>query len=209
MLLEDFLQEVIKIKSLNIKVILLLVVLVLAVGVALSKRDGERSKVIENTPTPQAIPTPENEITLGSDPLNISYEVGGTVVKLVDGEYEGVIPGSAAKVVTSVWDVYIDSLTQEGRDDAAVILVQNPGGSGTFYYIAAGIDKGDGYLGTNAIFLGDRIAMQTVEIDNMQIIVNYTDNVEGDSMADGTSVGVSKWFVVDGDKLIEAPKPNL
>jgi len=187
----------------------LVVVLALAVGVALSGRDGEKSKVVEETQTPQATSTPISRGTYGNDPLNTSYLIEGTIVDLVDGEYEESIPQSTTKIVTSVWDVTMGSLTQESRDDAAVVLVQDPGGSGTFYYIAASLDKGDGYLGTNAVFLGDRIAIQTVVIENMQIIVNYADREEGDSIADSPSVGVSKYFVVDGEKLIEAPNPNL
>ena len=199
----------IKIKSLNIKVILLIVVLALAVGVALNGRDGEKSRVAEETQIPQATSTPISRGTYGSDPLNTSYKIEGVMVDLVDGKYEEVTHGSAAKIVASVGDVTVGSLTQEGQDDAAVVLVQSPGGSGAFYYIAASLDKGDGYLGTNAILLGDWIAIQTVVIENMQIIVNYADRAEGDSMADSPSVGVSKYFVVDGEKLIEAPNPNL
>ena len=181
----------------------------LAVGVALSGHDGEKDKVVEETQIPKETQTPILEKSYGSDPLNTSYEVEGLRIDLVNGKYEEVIPGSATDIVISVWDVTVGDLTQEGRDDAAIVLVQNPGESGTFYYIAASLDKSDGYLGTNAIFLGDRIAIQTVEINNMQIIVNYSDRAEGDSMTDNPSVGVSKYFVVDGEKLIEAPNPNL
>jgi len=64
--------------------------------------------------------------------------------------------------------------------------------------------KGVHYKGTNAILLGDRIAPQTTEIKNGQVIVNYADRAAGEPMTARPSVGVSKYLKVEGTTLVEA-----
>ncbi|MFC1710250.1 hypothetical protein ACFL0F_01135 [Patescibacteria group bacterium] len=199
------------IKSINIKIILLVVVLVLAIGVALSGKSDKPSGDTKNyeTPISQETPTPTPKMVLGTDPLNTSYEIEGITITLTDGEHTEEILGSSTSIITKAFDIKEGSLRQEGGADTAVILTQESGGSGTFFYVAASLDEGDGYMGTNAIVLGDRIAMQTVEIENNQIIVNYADRTEDESMADEPSVGASRWFTVDEKTLVEIPSPNL
>jgi len=61
---------------------------------------------------------------------------------------------------------------------------------------------GDGKsgAGTKAIYLGDRIAPQTTEFRNGEIIVNYADRRPDEPFSTIPSVGVSKYFkVVDGE----------
>jgi hypothetical protein len=103
----------------------------------------------------------------------------------------------------------------DGVQDIAFILTSEPGGSGTFYYIALALSKEGGYEGANTIFLGDRIAPQTTEYRNGEIIVNYADRKEGEPMTTQPSVGVSKYFKVENNKLVSvkpittAPEPYL
>jgi len=91
--------------------------------------------------------------------------------------------------------------------DAAVVLTQDSGGSGTFYYVAAAINTGSGTVGTNAILLGDRIAPQNILIQNGEIIANYADRNPGEPMTTSPSVGVSKYFVVNGSTLQATSSP--
>jgi len=95
-------------------------------------------------------------------------------------------------------------LNGDGMTDVAFILVQNSGGSGTFYYVVASVRTLDGYRGTNAIFLGDRIAPQTTEIRDGVLIVNYADRKQGEPMTVRPSVGVSKYLKVEGTTLVGA-----
>jgi hypothetical protein len=66
-------------------------------------------------------------------------------------------------------------LNEDGNEDAALFLVHQPGGSGTFYYIAAALNANGGFRGTNAVLLGDRIAPQTIEIRDGVVNRSYTD----------------------------------
>jgi hypothetical protein len=140
------------------------------------------------------------------DPLNATYSIEGQAVALVNGKAEtDAAPGSVAKIDTSIFDAAVTGdLDSDGRLDAAVILVQDLGGSGTFYSAAAAMNTEHGTQGTNAILLGDRIAPQTVEIKNGQIIVNYTDRKPGEPMTAAPSVGVSKSLSYDAGMLVAA-----
>ena len=97
-------------------------------------------------------------------------------------------------------------LNGDGKEDIAFLLTQSPGGSGTFYYIAVALKTVDGHKGTNAMFLGDRIAPQTTEIRNGEIIVNYADRKLDEPMTTAPSVGVSKYFKVVNNRLIKVTK---
>src|SRR5579872_5400165 len=92
-----------------------------------------------------------------------SYTIDGKTIALVNG-YAAVpaAPGSASQVVTQYFgnDAFGD-LTGNGTKDVAFLITQNSGGSGTFYYVVAALQTSSGYVGTNAVLLGDRIAPQT------------------------------------------------
>ena len=68
-------------------------------------------------------------------------------------------------------------LNGDGRDDVAFLLTQETGGSGTFFYVVAALDLPGGLVGTEGLFLGDRIAPQTTELrPDGVVVVNYADH---------------------------------
>ncbi|MDP3764581.1 MAG: hypothetical protein Q8Q95_03085 [bacterium] len=103
----------------------------------------------------------------------------------------------------------------DGVQDIAFILTSQTDGSGTFYYLALALGKDDGYEGANTVFLGDRIAPQTTEYRNGEIIINYADRKITEPMTAQPSVGVSKYFKVENNKLVSikpivaTPEPYL
>ena len=128
------------------------------------------------------------------DPARASYIIDGAAVAI----------GSAEGTTTIFGEPALGDLNGDGKPDAAVMIVQDPGGSGTFYYIAAAIDTPGGAVGTNAILLGDRIAPQTIAIQNGRIIVNYADRGPDQPMATPPSLGVTKYFIYQSSTLVEA-----
>jgi len=114
-------------------------------------------------------------------------------------------PGSAAQVVTRIFgNEAAGDLNGDGVPDEAFILTQSTGGSGTFYYVAAALEGAPGGpVGTNAVLLGDRIAPQTTEIKDGEIIVNYAVRAAGEPMTARPSLGVSKYLKVAQGKLVE------
>ncbi len=156
-------------------------------------------------------PTPP-EVTNSPAPVNdyknISYEVEGESVQLRNGTSESeAAPGSAEMITTEYFGNEVKAdFNNDGTQDVAFILTQSGGGTGVFYYVVAALKTFDGYKGTNAIILGDRIAPQTTEFHNGQILVNYADRKPGEPFSADPSVGVSKYFKVSGGKLLEVPR---
>lgn len=138
-----------------------------------------------------------------ADPLSASYIVEGLKVQLVAGRAETeAAPGSAAKISTSAFgQPAFGDLDGDGDDDAALILLRQPGGSGTFFYVAAAVNTNGKFVGTNALFLGDRIAPQDISIRNGQVLVNYADRRPDEPMTVAPSVGQSRYFALKDGAL--------
>lgn len=142
------------------------------------------------------------------DPQNCAYTIEGKSVALEDGYTEEQInPVSATKVITRYFgnEAYGD-FNGDGKDDAAFILTQEPGGSGTFFYAVVALAGDEKCVGTNAILLGDRIAPQTTNFMNGEIIFNYAERKPQEPMTASPSVGVSKYLKVISGVLTEVQK---
>jgi len=139
---------------------------------------------------------------------NATFEIEGKTVSLVNGVSEvEAAPGSATKIITKYFgNEAFGDLNGDGKKDVAFLITQDGGGSGTFYYVVAALQSETGYHGTNAILLGDRIAPQTTQIENGQIVVNYAERKPGDSFTTQPSLAVSKRVKVLNGKLVEGLK---
>ena len=145
-----------------------------------------------------------------NDFKNISYNIDGQQITLKDGYSENEIaPGSASKNITKYFGNEVKAdIDGDGLQDVAFLITEDNGGSGTFYYLVAAINTKNGYIGTNAVFLGDRIAPQTTEFKDGNIIVNYAERLPNEPMTNTPSIGVSKYFKVIDNKLTEVTSLN-
>lgn len=138
--------------------------------------------------------------------LDATYTIDGVPVTLNNGEASApAAPGSASMAETKYFgNMVTGDLNGDGVPDAAFLLTQSGGGSGTFYYVVAALKTPAGYVGTNAVLLGDRIAPQTTELrPGGELIVNYADRAAGEPMTAKPSVGVSKYLQVQNGQLVE------
>lgn len=138
-------------------------------------------------------------ISMVKDVKNLSYIVNGETFNLVGGIASNEIaPSSATKNTLSIFGepVYGD-LTGDDKNDVAILLVNNPGGSGIFYYAVLAINENGNYKTTNAILLGDRIAPQTIEIHDGIALFNYAERKAGESITTPPSMGKSLWINYD------------
>lgn len=176
------------------------------VGMALAMVPRANLKLIRagetNIPVPVKITSKQSS---AKSPDQACYVIEKQEVCLINGRIEvAAAPGSATKIKTSIFGrpVYGD-LDGNGDNDAVMLLVQNSGGSGTFYYVAAAINMNDTFAGTNAICLGDRIAPQNIEIRDEVIIANYADRKLGEPMTASPTIGRSKYLMLKEHMLIE------
>ncbi len=153
-----------------------------------------RNKTAENVITEVPQPTPYTV-----DPLNMSYNISGEVFTLKNGIAEkdtAIDTDTKNSLVVFGSPVYGD-LDGDKDQDAAVWLVNDPGGTGKFFYGALVINNGTSAKATEVMFLGDRIAPQTLEIHDGRAVYNFAERKASDPMTAEPSVGRSIWVNYD------------
>ena len=164
-----------------------------------------------NAPFPPSIPagTPffvrcRDAAPPAVDPANATYRIEADDVTLVDGRLEvPVAPGSATQTVTvlSARRAY-GELAGAGAADAGVVVTQDRGGSGTFYYLAA-LRGSAGAGAADTVFLGDRIIVDDVSVAHGRLTVSYLVRRPSEPFAATPTVPVRRSFVLENDSLIE------
>ena len=194
--------------------ILILAVVIFGLGYGISRITMPKNEipiVVPPTnstvlPTAAALPTQTPDVVnTNPDFKDTPFRIDGTTIQLVNGLSEvQAVPGSAAKIITRYFgNEAFGDLNADGAQDAAFIVTQTNGGSGTFFYVVAALSSSSGYTATDAVLLGDRIAPQTTTIENGLLVVNYADRKPDESFAVSPSVGVTKYFKVVNENLIE------
>ncbi len=154
---------------------------------------------LTKSPAVKPLPSPDYQ--------NISYKIEGESITLKNGvAITEITPDSVTKKTTRYFGNSSEGdLDEDGKTDIGIILTQDAGGSGKFYYIAVAIKTEAGYKGSNAILLGDRIAPQNTEIRSGYLIVNYAERAQGEPMTASPSIGKSKYLILKNDILSETP----
>jgi hypothetical protein len=125
-------------------------------------------------------------------------------VRLINGAYQGDLSvGSSAELTVTLGEmITLGDLDDDGTEDAAVILIVDPGGSGTFYYLAAVVDEDGKPKNVTSTLLGDRVQVKSVSIRSGKIVVNMISQGPGDPMC-CPSLEVTLRYVLQGEKLVE------
>jgi len=123
-------------------------------------------------------------------------------VTLKDGRWEGepFSPGGASRpVVTLVRGLTPrGDLDGDGAPDAAALLVEDSGGSGSFVYLAAMGFSEAGARNLGTVGLGDRVQVRDLAIADGQIRVDMVVAGEGDPMAFPGSKVRARFRLADG-----------
>jgi hypothetical protein len=132
-----------------------------------------------------------------STPQNATYRIEGRAYTLSDNAFEG------EESVTLFGEPVFGDIDGDYDDDAVLLLVYEPGGSGTFIYAAAALQTDDTWRGTNAVLLGDRIAPQGVSIRNRLISANFATRALGNPMTAEPSLGTSVYLTLERGALVQ------
>jgi heat shock protein HslJ len=124
------------------------------------------------------------------------------IAQLTDGEYrKPIVEGSATELVIRLMDVALGDLDGDGVSDAAVVLVTDPGGSGTFFELAAVVNQDGNPEHVTSVSLGDRMQIEALSIEAGQIIVEMITHGPDDPMCCPTQQ-VVQTYVLQGDTLV-------
>jgi hypothetical protein len=134
----------------------------------------------------------------GNQPVMMDYGE----IKFANGTFQSSDATHSATISQS-------AISQSG-DRAAAILIDNPSGSGSFYYLVSASKIDDVTYYSLPQLLGDRINIQSVTIenpeahDNGEIIVSYLDRKKTDPMSAEPSVPkTAKFSFEESGNLIE------
>lgn len=119
---------------------------------------------------------------------------------------EYVIDGKPVQLGTNGTAYFGDEVTgdfnSDGRMDVGFLFTSQPGGSGTFYYVAAALGTDRGYVGTNAVLIGDRIAPQAVMIEDNGLLVSYATRRDNEPMTTPPHLMVSSFYQYQNGELV-------
>ncbi len=137
-------------------------------------------------------------------PYDTTYNIWGEDITFRGGESKvSIAPGSSVEVVTKYFgnDVRFD-FDHDGREDTAFMLTQETGSTGIFFYVTAVLNTEKGKVGLDGVFIGDRIAPQSMYMESGEVLViNFAERRVGQSFAESPTVGKTIKVKYDTDTL--------
>lgn len=181
------------------KLILLIILIVIGFfAYQMIKRDDaipyQRSQDENGAPVSSSQPNPTNAtITFDDGPVSFS-----------SGRFERELdtPGFFEEFAILDKIVYGD-LNNDKKDDSAFFVTRYGGGSGTFIYVAGFVSGPVSYRGSNAIFIGDRIIPQDININNGVLRISYLDREADAPFSTEPTVLRFKELIYQGNELVE------
>lgn len=131
---------------------------------------------------------------------NSSFMINEDQISLKNGYQEKVVKkdGVNNTITTRYFgNEEVGDLNRDGENDYAFMVVNNSGGTGTFYYAVIALSNTDGRYYARSYFLGDRIAPQSSNIQSNKYVVNFATRKLGQSFVEQPSVGQTMTFEVD------------
>ncbi len=146
----------------------------------------------------------EKQGDLPQDFKEVTFSLSGEPVTMKDGI--ATVPTTLGGASISTLRYFGNELTHDidgdGKDDVVFLITQESGGSGTFFYLVGALKRDTGYIGTQAVLIGDRISPQTTEKGGGRIvIVNYAERKAGEPMTTSPSVAKSLYLLLDTQTL--------
>ena len=134
-----------------------------------------------------------------ADPANAGYYIDGIVYTLVNGELEQAIEDSTTVNKFKLLDFKAaGDINKDGTDDVAVVVTNDAGGSGTFYYLAI-FTSGSSPVIENTSYLGDRIVVNDITFTNNQFQVKYLDRDSESDMASDPTIEITGIAEMDAE----------
>ncbi len=126
-------------------------------------------------------------------------------VTLTNGKWEGppFVPGGASRPAVGMVEDFraLGDLDGDGKDEVAVVLWQNSGGSGTFYYIAVLGFRDGRCVNLATDLIGDRVRVEGGRITDGKIVLDILTAGPGDPMCCPSRKSMMSWKFSNGRLL--------
>jgi hypothetical protein len=136
---------------------------------------------------------------LSTKVTNLVVTIGDRTFRMSNGfAAQQAVPGSATQnTVRVIGEPALGDVNRDGHRDAALLIENDPGGGGRFYYAVLAVNESGSYRATNALLMGDRIEPLTVDFLDLRFVYNYFDRQPGESVTARPSVQKSLWIRFD------------
>jgi hypothetical protein len=130
------------------------------------------------------------------DPKNTSYQLGGVPVNLTDGYADLKLQGPSGfkKTLRLFGEPVIGDVDNDGDNDAAVLLAADTEDIDIMYYAALVINRDGAASTTELMYLGDRIAPQSISFQDGRFVYNIAIRKNGEALTVPPSIGKSVWI---------------
>lgn len=180
------------------KVIFILFLILIASGVFFWISSKPSSDVVVDIPKDET----NNINTSKPDVRNMTYEVDGDFFIMQDGKAEKPNEGLDSVNTLQVFGGPVfEDVDKDGDTDAALWLVNDPGGTGTFYYAALVVNDNGTFKPTNSVFLGDRISPQSLDFIDGHFVFNFMERGKDEPMSAEPTVAKSLWINYDAASM--------
>jgi len=157
----------------------------------------------DETKTPVASPTSSTEVNLDPepetaesstvDPIDVkeeTYTIEDRSIALTSGvnQTAGIGTTTVSTKTTLLNNPAFTDIDRDGKSDAVVILRDERGGSGMFYYAAVVLSNNGTTKVSNSVFLGDRVRIKAIRVLSGVISIDILDRATTDSFAIPASV---------------------
>ncbi|MDP3763530.1 MAG: hypothetical protein Q8Q92_02675 [bacterium] len=176
-----------------------IIIIILAVIVVLyTMRDNFSADRDEN-------PAANGDGAFRPDSSNATFIIDDELVTLSAGRDERVItPESTLTEETILLDKFAyGDINKDGKNDTLLLLARYGGGSGTFIYLAAFVSGPINYKGSKAIFIGDRIAPQSISLNGDIVTLEYLDRGPDDAFVVEPTILTTKQFIYKNGEFAE------
>jgi hypothetical protein len=122
-------------------------------------------------------------------------------IQLQDGKFAGVAEGVELTAQIQA-GVQFGDLNTDGIDDAAFLLAENTGGSGTFVSLLVVYSQADHFQQAAGITIDDRPMIDALSIENGMVIMSGLIHGPNDAMVDPKTRIHAEWTLL-GDRLVK------
>ena len=136
---------------------------------------------------------------LSTKVTNLVVTIGDRTFRMSNGfAAQQAVPGSATQnTIRVIGEPALGDVNRDGHRDAALLIENDPGGGGRFYYAVLAVTESGSYRATNALLMGDRIEPLTVDFLDLRFVYNYLARRSGEPMTERPSVLTHLWIRFD------------